>query len=264
MQGTRIEVSDAVALVMVDEVSDEFKAQLRERLSDYCYGAVQATEDAGYYSFEKTITELLIRYDSKRASTRIGMAGELLVHTLVTHTHPTMSSAALFLNKEERSIKKGFDLTFHTNAGGAVWYGEVKSGMVGANQSANAKSAILLQKAASDIADKLGGGAERSRWDSAISDAAHTLEGPDADSVKSLLRSDCLSATGGGLTTKNVVVAAVVMHPIGSSAVGSDAVRASAATVKATGKFTEVAVLVAQQHELESVISYLREVAASA
>ena len=260
----RTEIDGGVALVLVDVVSDELGEQLRERLSAYCYGAANVDEDADYYSFEQTIEELLVRYESKPSATRIGMAGELLVHVLVSHTHPEMTSSAVFLNKEERSIKKGFDLTFHTAEGGAVWYGEVKSGLVKDPQSADEKSAALLKTAAADVADKLGKGAQRSRWDSAVADAYLTLEGAHAASAKALLRNDATEVAAGSLTTKNVVVAAVVMHEIDHCEISGDTVRKVASALNSAGRFSNVAVLVAQQHEIETLIDHLREVIASA
>lgn len=175
-----------------------------------------------------------------------------------------MSSSAVFLNKEERSIKKGFDLTFHSAADEALWYGEVKSGIVADDQTADQKSGALLATAASDIASKLDKGAERSRWDSAIADARVTLASGQAASARELLRSDAMAAQAGAMETKNVMVAAVVMHSIGHCSVSTQNIRQVAAKLQQGGRFSSVAVLVAQQHEIESVIEHLREVVTDA
>lgn len=260
VQGMRTKIKDDVAVVIVDEVSEELKTQLRDRLADYCFGSARAAEDSDYYSFKRTIRELLERYDTKPLATRIGMAGELLVHVLVAHTHPAITSSAVFLNKEERSIKKGFDLTFHSEADSSVWYGEVKSGEVGPEGSADKKSISLMTTAALDIADKLGKGATRSRWDSALADAVFTLEGDQATTAKKLLRSDATAAEAGALAIKNVVIAAVVMHEIDHCELDHESVLAAAGNLNPSGRFTAVSALVAQQHDLEVLISHLREV----
>ncbi|WP_448061061.1 hypothetical protein [Cellulomonas hominis] len=264
MQGMRIDVEDHVAVVLLDEVSDDLMQELRDRLSAYCYGSVATEEDADYYSFDRTIAELLVRYESKPLATRIGMAGELLVHVLVAHTHPALTNSAVFLNKEERSIKKGFDLTFHSGNEQAVWYGEVKSGVVKSDESADVKSAELLSTAALDIAGKLGKDVRRSRWDSALADVRVTLQSGQATSARALLRNDSVAAESGRLETKNVVVASVVMHAIDHCSVSGDNVRAVAARLRRGGGFSSVAVLAAQQHELESLIGHLKQVAADA
>ncbi|WP_169164139.1 hypothetical protein [Cellulomonas taurus] len=258
-----MELDNDVAVVIVDEVSEQLGVQLRDRLAAYCFGSANVADDADYYSFERTIKELLVRYDTKPHETKIGMAGELLVHVLVPHTHPNMSSSAVFLNKEERSIKKGFDLTFHATADGSVWYGEVKSGVVKGTQLADEKSVDLLKTAAADIADKLGKGAQRSRWDSAVADAVLTLEASQAASAKKLLRNDATEAAAGKLKNKNVLVAAVVMHEIGHCEISGAHVRQAVSSLNSTGRFSSVAVLVAQQHEIETLLDHLREAGAS-
>lgn len=256
-----MEVSGETALVVVESISDEFREHLRERLAAFCYGAVLADEDSSYYSFERTISEFLIRYETKASTTKIGMAGELIVHVLMPRAHPGLSSSAVFLNKEERSIKKGFDLTFHAPKGDALWYGEVKSGEVGAGQTADEKSASLLKLAANDIADKLGPGAERSRWDSAIYDAWATLESAQAQTAKALLRSDVSSALDGESYDKNVVLAAAVMHALEHCQISGDALADVVDGLNQSNRFTKMSVLAVQQDDIESVIAFLREVA---
>lgn len=83
----RTEIEGQWAVVLVDEISDELKSELRDQLATYCFGSIAAEEDADYYSFERTIAELLVRYEAKPLATRVGMAGELLVHVLVPRTH---------------------------------------------------------------------------------------------------------------------------------------------------------------------------------
>lgn len=262
MEGIRHDVAGETALSVVEMISDEFRSHLQERLAAFCFGAAQASEDAEYYSFEKTISEFLARYEKKPNATKLGMAGELIVHVLMPHTHPTLSSSAVFLNKEERSIKKGFDLTFHSADGKGIWYGEVKSGEVGPNQNADQKSATLLKIAANDIADKLGPGAQRSRWDSAIVDAGLTLESSHAKTAKALLRSDVGAATAGDAYTKNVVLGAAVMHELDHCQISQHGVVTAVSGLNTSGRFSSMYVLVIQQQEVEAVISFLREVIA--
>ena len=264
IDGIRLQAAGNSALVVVESISDKFKIHLRERLAAFCYGAVQAAEDSTYYSFEKTVEEFLDRYEKKPDSTKIGMAGELIVHVLMPHTHPQLSSSAVFFNKEERSIKKGFDLTFHAVDGQAIWYGEVKSGEVNGTQTADEKSASLLQLAARDITEMLGPDAKRSRWDSAIIDAGLTLGSGQARTAKTLLRSDVSAMAAGKNYTKNVVLASAVMHALDHCQVSDAAMLATVAGLNRTNRFSSMCVLAVQQEEIESVISFLREVVADA
>lgn len=264
IEGIRLHEAGSTALVVVESVSDKFKMHLRERLAAFCYGAVEAAEDTTYYSFEKTVKEFLDRYEKKPDSTKIGMAGELIVHVLMPHTHPELSSSAVFFNKEERSIKKGFDLTFHAADGQSIWYGEVKSGEVNERQTADEKSASLLKLAARDLSAMLGPGAERSRWDSAMIDAGLTLESAQAKTAKALLRSDVSFATAGDGYTKNVVLASAVMHALDHCQVSDAELHSTVAGLNIDARFSSMCVLVVQQEEIESIISFLREVVADA
>lgn len=238
---------------------------MRQRLAAFCFGAVEVAEDADYYSFEATITELLKRFDSKPPATKVGMVGELVVHVLMPSSHPTLSSSAIYFNKEERSIKKGFDLTFHEGAEKTIWYGEVKSGHVKEEESADDKSSSLLKTAAADVAGKLSSDAQRSRWDAAIYDAGLTLESSQAKTVKALLRSDARQIATGTQIKKNVVLAAAVVHSVGHCRVSGGAVLGVAEEIVNSGRFDATRILVIQQEELETIVSYLRsELAAHA
>lgn len=257
----RLESDGSTALIIVDSISKEFKAHLRERLAAFCFGAVQVAEDPDFYSFESTIRQFLERFETKAYSTQVGIAGELIVHALIPQTHPHLTSSAVFFNKEERNIKKGFDLTFLSNDGTTLWYGEVKSGEVNPQQSADEKAARLLQDAARDIAEKLGAGARRSRWDSAMYDTYATLEAGLARTARELLRQDTEPIPEDAHPAKNVVLASAVIHAPHHCEVTEPAVRASVKALSGSGPFSAMCVLVVQQSELESVIRYLREVA---
>jgi hypothetical protein len=264
MEGISAVASGETAVLVVEHVSDELKKLLRQRLAAFCFGAVEVELDSDYYSFEATITELLTRFDSKPKATKIGMVGELVVHVLMPSSHPSLSSSAIYFNKEERSIKKGFDLTFHEGTK-AIWYGEVKSGHVKDNESADDKSSSLLKTAAADVAGKLSQDAQRSRWDAAIYDAGLTLESSQAKTVKALLRSDARVIATGTQIKKNVVLAATVVHSVGHCRVSVEATAVVAEEIVNSKRFDATRILVIQQEELETIMSYLRsEVAADA
>jgi hypothetical protein len=244
---------------VLESLSDEFNDHLQSVLASFCYGAQTAGEDAEYYSVSRTIEEFFRRYDSKPIRTRIGMAGELVVHLFMPHAHPDLLSAAVFFNKEERSIKKGFDLTFRSAVHGDVWYGEVKSGEASGGQTADEKAKDLLETASSDLKGKLGPKATQSHWDSAIVDAGLTLASGQAATMKRLLRSDHQALRAGKAIVKRAVLAATVMHPCDHCRVSEAAATWFAAAARTAERFSEVRVLVVQQPELETVIAQLRE-----
>lgn len=261
MQGIDIEEGQGATVVVLREVSDDFRAHIRERLADYCYGAVEVSEDSTFYSFENTVGEFLVRYDPKPPKTKMGMAGELIAHILMPLLHPDLTPAAIYFNKEERSIKKGFDLTFLGPDDATIWYGEVKSGKVKKESHANEKAAGLVDTAATSLSLMLDDGAQLSRWNAAMADTRLTLEDGHAKSARVLLRSDSDAVRTGATTEKRVVLVGTVIHELGHCIVSSDHAERIVETIAQSARFTGSRILVIQQDALESVIEHLREVA---
>jgi hypothetical protein len=250
--------------MIIEALSDEFKELLNTMLASFCYGSVQVEEDAEYYSLRRTIVEFFLRYDAKAAETQLGMAGELAIHLLMPEAHVNLRSIAVFFNKEERSIKKGFDLTFQASDDLSIWYGEVKSGSVKPGETPNEKMEALLKTASADLKGKLGPHATRSRWDSAIIDAGLTLESAQAATAKKLLRSDHESLRSSDQITKRAVLAATVMHPCDQCCVSGEKVAEVASAIQRGGTFSALRVLVVQQSEVETVVTYLRTLGSDA
>lgn len=261
MEGIEIEELQGASVVVVREISDEFRRHVRQRLAEYCYGAIVVTEDSKFYSFERTVSEFLERFDPKSPTTKIGMAGELIVHLLMPLLHPDLTPAAIYFNKEERSIKKGFDLTFLSSTDTTIWYGEVKSGEADESLQADDKAVGLINDAASSIYSMLEDPGRLSRWDAAVIDTHLTLEGGYARSARELLRSDSDAVREGAIIDKRVVLGGAVIHELGHCIVTSDRAERVVDSVNQSARFTGSRIIIIQQGALESVIQYLREVA---
>lgn len=261
MEGTTILGADGAVTAIIITFSDELKRSLRNRFVAFCYGSERASEevqDDGYYSIESTVEEFFSRFDTKKSETQIGMIGELLMHLLHPHTHADLLGAAVYFNKEERNIKKGFDLSFLETEPDAVWYGEVKSGAVRQDQSADAKSHALLMHGARDLHDKLINH-ERSRWDSALLDADLTLASAEARSVKKLLRTDSVTLKGGAEIVRRAFLGSVTFHNHQESALTDDGTRASMSSIVKGNKFNEVRVLAIQHVDMDDITAFIRE-----
>jgi hypothetical protein len=274
MEGVRVSLSGDSAVAIVESISEAFALNLRSRLTEFCYGASKVSAavadeieendpDNAYYSFNQTIREFLLRYDPKPDETKIGMAGELLVHALMPHMYPHLTTSAVFFNKEERSIKKGFDVTYYEATNDSVWYGEAKSGKVRSDKTATQKASSLLGKAASDVAEKLTTDTQESRWESALTDAMLTLQDPQGRKASSLLRSDAKAIRAQNKFDKRVVLTATVFHALDHCQVDAPAMAAKAARIRRKKDFTDMICVIFQQHEVETLVSHLREIAAS-
>lgn len=257
-EGTTITATNRTATVVIVEFSDELKRSLRDRFAAFCYGAAKASEDDEYYSFARTVKVFVTNFDTKGETTQVGMIGELLVHLLHPSTHADLLAAAIYFNKEERNVKKGFDLSFLDTSPDSVWYGEVKTGQVSVNQHAESKSHELLMLAARDLHNKLTT-PQRSRWDSAIIDADLTLASAESSTVKKLLRTDALELEKGSPITRRAFLGAVTLHDHDHCRLSDGATLRTADSIKKGGKFDDVRVLAIQYRDAADIVAFLRE-----
>lgn len=258
MDGVRTVTVDDASILVLEEVTQEIRDVLNARLVEYCYGRVNAAEDPDYYSFDTTIEEFFKLYDTKSDETRLGIAGELIVHLLVPNGHERLVSAALYLNKEESAIKKGFDLTFYDDHDGGLWYGEVKAGRVNDSQTADSKVRDLIGVAERSLHDMFTSDVRKKRWDAAQLDADAVLESTQAKTVKKLLRADFKTVNGGGTAKVRALLCGVVMHKLDLSEIDAATGKALIANVTGRGRFADLRLLLIQQSDLEDLVDVLR------
>ena len=109
--GINKEDHDNYVLYFIENISDELKQEIRNRLATICYGVDQAQSNCAIYSYEETVKDFIHRYktqNDKSESRKKGMIGELLVH-IILELEGKYSTASPFFNIEEGSFKKGFD-----------------------------------------------------------------------------------------------------------------------------------------------------------
>lgn len=249
-------------LVIVRELSDELKSHISAHLAAICHGRATSDEDPAYYSFGKTLDEFLARIDTKPWETQLGMLGEFLTHVLAPSRFPDVILSSVYFNKEERNVKKGFDLTFARADWSRVWYSEVKAGELH-NGTATDKIRALIGTAVHDLREKLSDPSRRSLWDSAVDDAAKVLASPNARSVRDLLRADWMAANDGHDWEKYGLVCAVLFHPIATSEVNPAELEARLETVDGAGFFAGLEMLAVQKSTALKVLEFLREKAAA-
>lgn len=185
MNGIRhTHTTDGCHLIIIDTVSDDLKDSIRTRLSEICYGSVIVRTPSRQSDYKSTIAAFFERYDNKTSRQKKGIIGELLTHVIVREYLQSLQPASILFNKEERSMRKGFDLVFFESPVETVWYCEVKSGgLLRRNQTPTARTLNLLSTAYADLTDKLENGSQ-SIWDSAVFDSNLTVD----EAVRPLLR----------------------------------------------------------------------------
>ena len=115
-------------LYFIDNLSEELKCEIRNRLVAVCHGEDQADSTYGIYSYRSTVREFIKRYkanDNKSENRNKGMIGELLVHIILALEGRFMITSPFF-NMEERSFKKGYDITLYELDSAELWITESK------------------------------------------------------------------------------------------------------------------------------------------
>jgi len=144
------ELNNNVFEVIFDDTDEEFTRKIKELLLDICYGKENA--DLGTITFEETIKELNKRISTKTQEQKAGMIGELLFHLKSYELFKKHAHISVYFNKEERSVKKGFDVLLFD--GKKVWYCEVKSREDANNEDITLSHIKKLKEAIKDAKEK--------------------------------------------------------------------------------------------------------------
>lgn len=161
-----------VYICYVEDFSDELKAKIKGMLSSIWHGAVDS-EERKQFNYRSTLKRFLERYASKPDATKKGMIGELLTHLLIPQ-YINLNAISIMKNKEENSIRKGFDIVYGSQDN-LIWYCEVKSGGDTNNtENIDSKNKRLLNNAKTDVQNHSMGN-RATLWDSVLIDVNSTI-----------------------------------------------------------------------------------------
>jgi hypothetical protein len=155
ISGIKVEKKENYALCRIESFSTELQDKIRNELSAIALGAAEIVALPEYNNYHTTLREFLARYKDKTEDTQKGMIGELLSHILIPELFQNLTSLSVLLNKEERSIKKGFDIIYCDIPQSALWYSEVKSGHKTTEDSSEKANHTLVKRAYADIKKNL-------------------------------------------------------------------------------------------------------------
>ncbi|MDO8272433.1 MAG: SAVED domain-containing protein [Gammaproteobacteria bacterium] len=212
INGISVTKEDNYVLCCVDELSDELKAIIRTELTAICHGKSEVEEYAlDRHSYKKTLTEFLTRYEPKAVETKKGMMGEFVAHLIINKALPQLKTVTILFNKEELSIRKGFDLTYVEIEDGIIWYGEIKSGELNDNDTPDEKNKNLLNESKNGMKEFLTG-LRPNLWNSVIIDVGLSIAQNHRKRVKDLFDGDIKQIEAEGAVKKNAVLISVLFH----------------------------------------------------
>lgn len=199
-----------VYICYVEDFSDELKQKIREMLISIWHGSANSQENNDVYHYQNTLKDFLGRYENQSANTKKGIIGELLTHLLIPNYIPQLEVISIMKNKEERSIKKGFDIVYCNNVLKNIWYCEVKSG--GDNDhhlGVDEKNSERLNTAKTGIQSMFH--SERTTiWDSVLIDVNLTIFNSDKKvDITRLLKADYPNVENRNMD-RNVILSSVL------------------------------------------------------
>jgi hypothetical protein len=211
IDGVRISENTTHSIFYIDELSDALKQIIRDQLQGVWNGFSNTESLPSYYSYKNTLSSFLDRYNSKADETKKGMVGELLSHILLGHQENNLTSLSILKNKEERSIKKGFDIIYCEIDKDKLWYSEVKSGGLNSTTTSSYND-ILLNKAKDGIQAMINEN-RSSLWESALFDVSANIKECDGQlNLQELLSNDSPIMTTE--QSKNVILISVLYHSL--------------------------------------------------
>ena len=258
---TKEDSSDYV-LYFIENLSDELKLEIRNRLVAICHGTDQAQSSSEIYSYKETVKEFIRRYKTSNGTSedrKKGMIGELLVH-VVLELEDRFTTASPFFNMEERSFKKGYDVALFESATNELWIAEVKAGERQERQK-NASSAIvgLINTAKNDLKKRLNA-PNTSLWLNALNAAKVSMSSSNSqkDAVIKLLEQCADDTIKGNISssTFNVVLAGTLFHTM-SERMEVSKVRQKHTRVINEKLFKKVFVMAIQKETFKAVYDFL-------
>ena len=249
-------------LYFIENLSDELKQEIRNKLVAVCHGVDQSRSSLKIYSYKETVKEFIKRYKTDNnvsEDRKKGMIGELLVH-IVLELEGRFFAASPFFNMEERSFKKGYDVTLFENATDELWIAEVKSGNKQKNQKNASSAAVgLINTAKNDLKIRLND-SNTSLWMNALNAARVSMSDSNhqKDAVMELLGQCADNAVDGNNSSDsfNVILAANLFHPL-SEQMEANKVGKKYTKVVQEGLFKKVFIMVIQKETFDAVYDFL-------
>lgn len=257
IDGVRTIETPTYSIFYIDNFSDEFKQLIREQLQGVWSGFSKADSLPEYYSYKNTLQSFLDRYNPKTEDTRKGMIGELLSHIIINNQSNDLTSLSILKNKEEKSIKKGFDIIYCNISENKLWYSEVKSGRSEDGTDDSTKyNTVLLKRAKQSIADMIDEKRE-SLWESALIDVDLVIkENEGRLNLAKLLSNDapCINLN----QKKNVIIISVLYHGLNDE-IFENSVPTFLNSLLLEDIFADVIIVSIQKNTFETVANFLSD-----
>lgn len=256
ISGVRVSKKNGCNLFHIDDLSTEFKDEIRKQLTGVFHGFAHI-EDVPHLSYKYTVKEFLKRFKDKAVSTKKGMIGELLAHILLNRYLRGWKTLSILKNKEEASIKKGFDIIYIEVKHSSIWYTEVKSGRNALKYSSDDYNAKLLNRSKTSLSNMFKS-KRNTLWESALADVDLVIKSKKKKTdLKNLLFTDgpVLAAKK---TKRNAILISVLYHNLADE-VSINTLKTFLDQVVIEKRFNNLIIVSIQKATFEKVVKFLKE-----
>jgi len=257
VEGIQIIQEEGLTAIIIEDFSKELEDLIRKQLSGIYNGFAEVAEMPEYFSYPFTLQSFLDRFESKAEDTQKGMIGELLGHIMINTFFDQLSSLSVLKNKEERSIKKGFDIIYYHNIQDNLWYTEIKSGKSeDGSATSNEYNKVLLKRANDGIVEMFESG-RNSLWESALVDVKLVVEqGGRRVKMRELLANQSPVVIPAD-TKRNVILVSVLYHGM-SDKILLSTLKEFYSAMLLEGSFKDVIVISIQKATFQKVANFLK------
>lgn len=258
----KIDHSDYV-IYIIENMTDELKNEIRDRLSYICHGVDQSKSNFKIYSYRETVKKFVDRCKSEEnnlvESRVVGMIGELLVHIILEIDGRFITASPLF-NMEEDSLKKGYDVILFDSNGQEIWVTETKSGQKQKKQKTASESAVaLINKAKNDLNKRLNN-YNTTLWLNALNSVRVYMSNSDnqKDVVIGLLGqlSEDVVDNKFSSTQFNVVLSGVLFNPL-TDLIEEEKIKDTYTSIHDAGIFKKECIIAIQKGTYQAVYNFL-------
>lgn len=257
INGIRIIINPNYSIFYIDDFSTELKQIIREQLQGIWYGFSTVESMSEFYSYKNTLSSFIDRYENKTEETKKGMIGELLSHILLNHQDNNLTSLSILKNKEDRSIKKGFDIIYCHIEHNKLWYSEVKSGRSETGvEDSNTYNTVLLNRSKNGINTMIEE-KRQSLWESALIDVSLTIKESEGKLELSKLLADDSPVVNSN-QKKNVILISCLYHNLNDELLESSVSDFYYSTIS-ENIFEDIIVVSIQKETYNIVENFLRD-----
>lgn len=257
IDGVRTIENTNYTVFYIDTFSENFKQLIREQLQGIWSGFSEVDSLPEFYSYKNTLGSFLDRYNSKDDTTRKGIIGELLAHLLINQQNNELTSLSILKNKEERSIKKGFDIIYCHLDERQLWYSEVKSGRSeDGSENSTTYNKVLLNRAKTGISTMINEN-RNSLWESALIDVSLTIKETNGRfDLRELLSKD--SPIINVDQKKNVILISTLYHSL-ADVIDVNSILSFHTTTVDEDVFEDVKIISIQKNTFETIANFLTD-----